>query len=70
MPESKLPIQSLQRSEVVKAEEIIMTVTIEDMIIEGSCTAEWAMKAGYRWESLVIGGDALRKRQAWLAART
>ncbi|WP_293595614.1 MULTISPECIES: hypothetical protein [unclassified Polaromonas] len=46
------------------------TVTIEDMIIEGSCTAEWAMRAGYRWEALVVGGDALHKRQAWLASRS
>lgn len=46
-----------------------MPVTIEQMIVEGSCTAEWAMRAGYRWEALVIGGDALRKRQAWLKAR-
>ena len=46
------------------------TVTIEDMIIEGSCTAEWAMRAGYRWEALVVGGDALHKRQMWLAAQS
>lgn len=46
-----------------------MPVTIEQMIVEGSCTAEWAMRAGYRWEALVIGGDALRKRQAWLKSR-
>jgi hypothetical protein len=44
-------------------------VTIEDMIVEGSCTAEWAMRAGYRWEAIVVGGDALRKRQIWLDAQ-
>lgn len=46
-----------------------MTITIEDMIVEGSCTAEWAMRTGYRWDAQVIGGDALRKRQLWLDAQ-
>lgn len=46
------------------------TVTIEQMIIEGSCTAAWASSAGYRWDALVIGGDALAKRKRWLAAQT
>ena len=41
-------------------------VTIEQMINEGSCTAAWAQQAGYRWEAVVIGGDALAKREKWL----
>lgn len=44
-------------------------VTIEDIIVEGSCTVGWAMRAGYRLEALVVGGDALRKRQIWLDAK-
>ncbi len=43
-------------------------ITIEQMIIEGSCTAQWAMLSGYKWESVVFGGDAFVKRQKWLAA--
>jgi hypothetical protein len=39
------------------------------MIIEGSCTAAWASSAGYRWDALVIGADALAKRKRWLAAQ-
>lgn len=42
-------------------------VTIEQMISEGSCTAAWAQRAGYRWEAVVVGGDALAKRSLWLA---
>jgi len=42
-------------------------VTIEQMICEGSCTAAWAQRAGYRWEAVVVGGDALAKRKQWLA---
>ncbi|HGM8090042.1 TPA: hypothetical protein ACKP9S_006473 [Pseudomonas aeruginosa] len=42
-------------------------VTIEQMICEGSCTATWAQRAGYRWETVVVGGDALVKREQWLA---
>lgn len=42
-------------------------VTIEQMICEGSCTAAWAQRAGYRWEAIVVGGDALAKRSQWLA---
>ncbi|EPP9374878.1 hypothetical protein PZF67_006619 [Pseudomonas aeruginosa] len=45
-------------------------VTIEQMILEGSCTAAWAQRSGYRWEALVVGGDALAKRQAWLASNS
>ena len=45
-------------------------VTIEQMILEGSCTAAWAQRSGYRWEALVVGGDALAKRQAWLASKS
>jgi len=44
-------------------------VTIEQMILEGSCTAAWAARAGYKWDALVIGGDALARRKRWLAAR-
>ncbi|MCT9825979.1 hypothetical protein [Pseudomonas veronii] len=29
-------------------------VTIEQMILEGSCTAAWAASAGYKWDALVI----------------
>jgi len=47
----------------------MLTITIEDMIAEGSCSAQWAMQAGYRWDSIVIGGDAMAKRQKWLAAQ-
>ena len=46
------------------------TVTVEDMIVEGFCTAEWALRAGYRWDALVVGGDAFHKRQAWLTEIT
>lgn len=46
-----------------------MTVTIEQMILEGSCTAAWASSAGCKWEALIIGGDALKKRKQWLAAQ-
>lgn len=42
-------------------------VTIEQMICEGSCTAKWAQQNGYRWEAVVVGGDALAKREQWLA---
>lgn len=42
-------------------------VTIEQMICEGSCTAKWAQQNGYRWDAVVVGGDALAKRQQWLA---
>ncbi len=42
-------------------------VTIDQMIIEGSCTAAWASNAGYKWDAQVIGGDALAKRKRWLA---
>lgn len=42
-------------------------VTIEQMILEGSCTAAWAQQAGYKWEAVVVGGDAMAKRQKWLA---
>lgn len=45
-------------------------ITIEDMIVEGSCTAQWAMLAGYHWEAVVVGGDALVKRKKWLAEQT
>ncbi|MBV7547480.1 hypothetical protein KW849_14405 [Pseudomonas sp. PDM26] len=44
-------------------------VTIEQMILEGSCTTAWAANAGYKWDALVIGGDALAKRKWWLAAQ-
>jgi hypothetical protein len=44
-------------------------VTIEMMILEGSCTAAWAAQAGYEWNALVIGGDALAKRKRWLETR-
>ena len=44
-------------------------VTIEQMICEGSCTAAWAWRAGYRWESVVVGGDALAKRTQALAGQ-
>lgn len=47
-----------------------MAITIETMIIEGSCTALWAMKSGYRWDAIVCGGDALNKRNTWLAAQS
>lgn len=43
-----------------------MAVTIEDMIVEGSMTAKQAMLMGYQWETVVIGGDALKMREAWL----
>ena len=39
------------------------TVTIEQMIEEGSMTAKQAMEMGYRWEAVVTGGDALAIRQ-------
>lgn len=26
-------------------------VTIEQMILEGSCTAAWAANAGYKWDA-------------------
>lgn len=42
-------------------------VTIEQMILEGSCTAAWASKAGYTWGAQVVGGDALSRRTRWLA---
>ncbi|AZD71896.1 hypothetical protein [Pseudomonas chlororaphis] len=42
-------------------------VTIEQMICEGSCTAAWAQRAGYRWGAVVVDGDALTKRKQWLA---
>ncbi len=41
-------------------------VTIEQMILEGSCTAAWASNAGYKWDARVVGGDALAKRKRWL----
>lgn len=41
-------------------------VTIEQMIVEGSCSALWAQRAGYQWDAVVIGGDALEKRKRWL----
>lgn len=44
----------------------IETVTIEDMIVEGSMTAQQAMQMGYLWEAVVTGGDALAMRNAWL----
>ncbi|MNR65935.1 hypothetical protein D3C85_1892010 [compost metagenome] len=44
-------------------------MTIEQMILKGSCTAAWAASAGYRWDALVIGGDELAKRNRWLAAK-
>lgn len=44
-------------------------VTIEMMILEGSCTAAWAARAGYKWNAVVIGGDALAKRMRWLESR-
>jgi len=45
-------------------------VTIEQMICEGSCTPAWAQHSGYCWESVVIGGDALEKREDWLAQQS
>lgn len=45
-------------------------VTIEQMIQEGSCTAAWASEAGYQWNAMVIGGDALAKRIKWLSVQT
>lgn len=45
------------------------TVTIEQMIEEGSMTAKQAMEMGYRWEAVVTGGDALAMRQRWLQAQ-
>lgn len=45
------------------------TVTIEQMIAEGSMTAKHAMEMGYRWEAVVTGGDALTMRQQWLQGR-
>jgi hypothetical protein len=46
---------------------LTVRVTIEQMITEGSCTAKWAQENGYQWEAVVVGGDALAKRQQWLA---
>lgn len=45
---------------------ITEAVTIEKMIVEGSMTAKQAMTMGYRWDAVVIGGDALTMRQRWL----
>lgn len=42
------------------------TVTIEQMIIEGSMTPKQAHDMGYRWNSVVTGGDALAMRERWL----
>lgn len=42
------------------------TVTIEQMIAEGSMTAKQAQEMGYRWEAVVTGDDALAMRQRWL----
>lgn len=44
-------------------------VMIEQMIPEGPCTAAWAASAGYRWDALMIGGDASATRKRWLAAQ-
>lgn len=44
-------------------------LTIEDMIAEGSMTAQDAMRMGYRWDAVVVGGDALAMRNAWLQKR-
>lgn len=44
-------------------------VTIEMMILEGSCTAAWAAQPGYKWDAVVIGGDALAMRMSWLESR-
>jgi hypothetical protein len=41
-------------------------ITIEDMIIEGSITASQALKMGYKWEAIVVGGDAMAIRKVWL----
>ena len=46
----------------------MVTITIEDMINEGSISAYQAMKMGYRWEAIVTGGDALEIRNNWLKA--
>ena len=45
-------------------------ITTQRMIIEGSCTARWAMINGYRWDAVVIGGDALLNRNEWLASKS
>jgi hypothetical protein len=46
-----------------------MTITIEDMINEGSLTPRQAMYMGYRWDAVVIGGDALDIREKWLKSQ-
>lgn len=45
------------------------TVTIEQMIAEGSMTTKQAMEMGFRWDAVVTGGDALAMRQRWLQAQ-
>ncbi len=47
-----------------------MPVTIEDMINEGSITPAQVQNMGYRWDSLVVGGDAYKIRQQWLDKAT
>lgn len=46
-----------------------MITTTEDMVDEGSLTPLQAMKMGYGWDAVVIGGDALRIRQEWLKSQ-
>lgn len=45
------------------------SVTIEQMIEEGSMIAKQATEMGYLWEAVVTGGDALAMRQRWLQAQ-
>ncbi|MFT5520140.1 MAG: hypothetical protein ACI9IA_000728 [Enterobacterales bacterium] len=47
----------------------MMTITIEDMINEGSLTPRQAMYMGYRWDAVVIGGDAFEIRENWLKSQ-
>ncbi|MFA0809508.1 hypothetical protein [Microbulbifer epialgicus] len=46
-----------------------MKITIEDMITEGSLTPKQAYLMGYRWDSIVVGGDALEVRKKWLESQ-
>jgi hypothetical protein len=46
------------------------TITIEQMIVEGSMTAKQAQDMGYCWDAVVTGGDALVMRQNWLCKQS
>lgn len=45
-------------------EDLAPSVPATPMIVEGSMTAQDAMRMGSRWDAVVAGGDALAMRNA------